>query len=390
MRDVVIIGVGMHPFGRWGTKTDVEMGVEATKKAIKDANIRWRDIQAAAVGKVRPGLSDGNVIWKLGGPDGIPIVNVENACATAGSAFRLACQWVAGEFYDICCAVGIDKMPRHFITQFSDTEDEDFWRFRLGGITNPSYWAMDCNRYAHKHGISFEQMTDALVEVSVKNKKHGAMNPNAYFQKETTPEEVLKSPMVAYPLRQFMICTPDEGAAAAIVTTKEMAKKLGIKKLISVAGFQLGSTVFGAPSAEVVDMAFQPKGNAPTVTAHTAKLAFEQAGMGPKDIDMVELQDTCAWNEIEYFEDMGFCKPGEAPSLIKKGETAIGGKIPVNPDGGLLCKGEPPGASQLGQIHEIVLQLRGEAGPRQIEKARTGLCHVYGGQGNASVVILKS
>ena len=204
MREVVIAGVGIHRFGRWGDKTDLEMGLEAVQKALNDANMRWRDIQAAACGKVSVGMSPGNDIWALGGTTGIPIVNCENACATGGSAFRLACQWVAGGFYDICCAVGIDKMPRSFITAQSDTKDKDFWRWRLVGLSNPSYWAMDCNRYANKYGLSFEEMTDILVKVVEKNRKQGASNPNAWYQKEVTPEEVLNSPMVAFPLRQFI------------------------------------------------------------------------------------------------------------------------------------------------------------------------------------------
>ena len=390
MREIAIAGIGMHRFGRWGDKTDLELGLDASKKALKDAGMKWRDIQAMACGKVTAGMSEGNDIWALGGATGIPIVNLENACATAGSALRLACQWVAGGFYDICLAVGIDKMPRHFITVQSPSEDDDYWRWRLAGISNPSYWAMDCNRYIHKHGMTVEKMTDVLVKIAVKNKKHGAMNPNAWYQKEVTPEEVLKSPMVAYPIRQYMICTPDEGGAAAVVTTKEIAKKYANgRPIITVAAYQLGSKVYGAPSAEVIDLSFNPIGDAPSVTTHTAKRAFEQAGIGPEDIDLVELQDTCAWNEVEYFEDMGFCKPGEGPSLIVKGETSLGGTLPVNLDGGLISKGEPPGASQLAQVHEIVLQLRGTAGPRQVEGAKVGLCHVYGGHGNASVVILK-
>lgn len=383
MREAVIAGVGMHRFGRWGDKTADEMAVEAIHKALDDANIEWNEVQAAAAGSTKNGF--GNMMWMLGGATGIPIVNVNNACATAGSALRLAYQWVAAGFYDTCVAVGTDKFPRHFITVIGEEKDEDYWRWRLTGTSNPGYWAMDCNRYMEKYGLT----EDTLVRIAIKNKKHGALNPNAWYQKEVTAEQVLASPMVARPLRQFMVCTPDEGAAAAVVTTKKIAEERANRPHVKIATCQLASRVYGAPAADSMDLSYNPGGNAPTVSRLAATRAYEEAGIGPEDLDVVELQDATSWNEIEYMEDLMLAPVGEAPRMIDAGETALGGRLPINPSGGLLSRGEPPGASQLAQIHEITLQLRGEAGPRQVEGAKTGLCHAYGGFGNASVVILK-
>jgi acetyl-CoA C-acetyltransferase len=385
MRDVVIAGVGMHRFGRWGDKTDLTMGAEAIFEALEDANMEWNDIQAAACGKVRAGGAPGNLIWDQAGANGIPIVNVHNACATAGSALRLCYQWVAAGFYDVCCAVGIDKMPRHFITTITDEKDQDYWRWALVGAPNPGYWAMDCVSYMAKYGLTEE----TLVNIAVQNKKHGSLNPKAWYQKEVTREQVMKSPMVNYPLRQFMICTPDEGAAAAIVTTKEIAKKHTNRPLVNIAACELASKVYGAPQGDSVELSFNPVGNAPAVSTVAATRAYEKAGLGPKDLDVVELQDASAWNQIEYMEAIQLCPQGEAPKMIDSGNTTFGGKLPINTSGGLLCRGEPPGASQLAQIYEITLQVRGDAGPRQVEGAKVGLCHVYGGFGNSSVVILK-
>lgn len=374
----------MHRFGRWEDKTDLDMAFEAVTEALEDAGIAWNEVEAVAAGRVRAGSVPGNRLWAMGGASGIPIVNVENACATGGSALRLARQWVSAGFHDICVAVGMDKMPRHFITTITDEKDFDYWRWRLTGIPNPGYWAMDCNRYMAKYGMT----TDTLVKVAVKNKKHGAMNPKAWYQKEVTPDEVLASPMVVDPLRQFMICTPDEGAAAAVVTTRDIATR-SARPPVQILAAQLASRVHGAPAADSVDLAYTPSGTGLPVTTLAARHAYEEAGVGPADLDVVELQDASAWNEVEYMEALELCGEGEAPALIESGETEIGGRLPINPSGGLLARGEPPGASQLGQVYEVVQQLRGEAGSRQVTDARLGLCHVYGGFGNSSVLILK-
>lgn len=385
MRDAVIAGVGMHRFGRWDDKTDLDLAYEAIVEALADAGIEWAEVQAAAAGKVKAGSVAGNRVWAMGGATGIPIVNVENACATAGSALRLCCQWVSAGFYDICVAVGMDKMARHFMTTISPEKDFDYWRWALTGIPNPGYWAIDCNRYMARYGMT----SDTLVQVAVKNKKHGALNPKAWYQKEVTPEQVLASPMVVEPLRQFMICTPDEGAAAAVVTTREIARARSSRPPVTVAATQLASRVHGSPAADSVDLAYTPVPDATPVSTLAARRAYEEAGVGPSDLDVVELQDASAWNEIEYMEALELCGPGEAPDMVASGATTLGGRLPINPSGGLLSRGEPPGASQLGQIYEMVQQLRGDAGPRQVDGAQVGLCHVYGGFGNSSVIILK-
>ncbi len=385
MREPVIAGVGMHRFGRWGDKTDHQMALESIYEALDDAGLAWNDVQAVACGRTMPGGGPGNLVWAMGGANGIPIVNLHNACATGGSALRLCCQWVSAGFHDVALAVGMEKLPRHFIKAITAEKDADYWRWTLTGTSNPGYWAMDCNRYMAEHGLT----VDTLVRVAVKNKKHGALNPKAWYQKEVTPEQVLASPMVVDPLRQFMVCTPDEGAAVAVVTTREIAAAHSPHPPISVAASELATRVYGAPAADSIDLSYNPVGNAPPVTTVAAQRAYEAAGLGPEDLDVVELQDASAWNEIEYMEALGLCGVGEAPAMVDSGATGLGGRLPINPSGGLLARGEPPGASQLGQIYEMVQQLRGDAGPRQVQGAQVGLCHVYGGFGNASVVILK-
>jgi acetyl-CoA acetyltransferase len=186
-----------------------------------------------------------------------------------------------------------------------------------------------------------------------------------------------------------MICTPDEGAAAAVVTTRAIARARSGRRPVTVAAAQLASRVHGSPASDSVDLAYTPAPDALPVTTLAARRAYEEAGVGPSDLEVVELQDASAWNEIEYMEALDLCGPGEAPALVASGATALGGRLPINPSGGLLSRGEPPGASQLGQVYEMVLQLRGDAGPRQVEGARVGLCHVYGGFGNSSVLVLK-
>ncbi len=382
MRDVAIIGVGIHPFGRFPGKEFTDIGQVAVLGAIKDAGISWKDVQAAFCGHMTSGAAAGHRVLSRVGMTGIPIVNVENACASGGSALRLATQAVATGLYDMALALGMEKMPRGFMAMTS----YDRWQMLQGLAINPIGMALNTRWHMDTYGTTALQ----LAKVSVKSHKNGALNPNAMYRKELSLEEIMNSPMVCDPLRLLMLCAPDEGAAAAIVTTRQIARKY-TNKPVFVAAAQLGSPLYGTTFGTIAagGSAGSARMSAPEVSVVTAKKAYEQAGLGPQDLSCVELQDTEPGSEIIYTEQLGLCRPGEGGKLIDEGATEITGRIPVNTSGGLIAKGEPVGASSLGQVHELVLQLRGEAGPRQVAGAKVGLSHTVGAGGNCSVVILK-
>ena len=379
MREVSIVGVGIHKFGRFGEKPFTEIGVEAALMALKDANMAWGKIQAAFCSRVNlPSTTGLRVLTQLG-RTGIPIVDVEAACAAGGAALRQAHMLVASGFCDYAMAIGVEKMPRGFI----DPEMlYDKWQVHVGLSQIPMYWAMRAQRHMYEYGTTVEQMG----MVAVKNHKNSVHNPYAMYQRAFTLEEVLNSAMVCDPIRLLMICAPDEGAAAVIVCPSQEAHKWSSKPIKiaacvhKIALYPHTSAPAYTGSAKVVS---------PFITEYAANAAYEEAGLGPEDLDVVELQDTEAHNEIEATEYLGLCSEGGGGALVESGATEIGGRIPVNPSGGLISKGEPIGASHLGQVFEIVTQLRGQAGERQVDGAKVGLCHVLGAGGNCAITILK-
>lgn len=377
MRDVYAIGVGLHRFGRFGDKDVIEIGREAVVNAIKDASISWREVEAAYCGTVFAGPMAGNKVLARVGLTGLPIMNIEDACASGGAALRAAFQAIAGGFCDVALAFGFEKMPKGFIAG-----NEDDWFAGLGLAVNPQYFALK----ARWHMANFGTTEDQLVRVSVKNHRNGARNPYAMYQKEMSFEEIANSAMVNDPLRLLMLCAPNEGGAAIILSTKEVAMR-HTTKLIRLSAAILKSPVYG--TAEVPHMSLSARVEAPTVTMTASKEAFETAGVGPEDLDLVELQDTDSASEIIYTEELGLCARGEGGVLLDEGATEIGGRIPINVSGGLLSKGEPLGASALAQVAEVIWQLRGDAGPRQVPDARVGLTHVYGALGNCSIAVLQ-
>jgi acetyl-CoA acetyltransferase len=304
-------------------------------------------------------------------------MNVENACASGGSALRAAYQAIAGDFCDVALAFGMEKMPRGFIAG-----NPNDWFAVMGLAVNPQYFALKARWHMANFGTSEEQ----LVQVSVKNHRNGALNPFAMYRKEMTFDEIANSPMVNDPLRLLMLCAPNEGGAAILLGTKEIAKQY-TTNLIKLAAAVLDSPLYG--TVEVPHISVSARVEAPTVTMTAAKEAYDSAGIGPEDLDLVELQDTDSASEIIYSEELGLCERGEGGKLLDEGATAINGRIPVNPSGGLLSKGEPLGASALAQVAEVVWQLRGDAGARQVKDARVGLTHVYGALGNCAVSVLQ-
>jgi acetyl-CoA acetyltransferase len=392
MEDVVVVGIGSHPWGKFPEKSFVDLGAHAVRAALQDAGLEWTDIPAVVSGIFVWGGTDalnaGSAIAGRMGETGIPIVNVFNMCATATSAFRSAYHVVASGEQDMCMAIGVDVSPPGFFGFMGkpDPADGDYLRFRLVGITNPGYWAMEARKRMEQYGTTERHFALAKVACS----KHGSLNPGALYKKVYTEEEVLASPLVCDPLRLFEICATRDGAAAVILCTRERANQL-IGKPVTVAGVGLGSSLFGDPTLRLGTLSSPYHGEAPLLSESytSAQMAYRMAGIGPEDVDFVEVPDNSSWHYLQYLETLGLCEPGEADFLLEKGETMIGGRLPVCPSGGASSTGEAISAQGLLQICELVTQLRDEAGARQVEGARVGLAQTYGQLGNSSTAILK-
>jgi acetyl-CoA acetyltransferase len=394
MREVAVIGVGFHDWGKFPDKTFVDLCAVAIKEALKSANIKWSQIPCLVAGLT--GLAPGTQKFNVGpaiagrlGETGIPIVNVFNMCATATGAFRVAHHIVASGEQDICMVVGTDISPKGFFGFVADPyeKDTDYLRYKVLGLTNPCYWAMECRKRMELYGTTERH----LAKVKVACSKHGSLNPRALYKKVYTEEEVLASAMVCDPLRLYEICATRDGAAAAILCSAEKARQY-TSKPVTVAGVGMGSSLYGDStlrlgflSAPVGD------GTVPLLSEsyQSAQMAYKMAGIGPEDIDMVELPDNSSWHYLQYLETLGFCGPGEADKLLDDGQTLIGGRLPVCPSGGIASFGEAVAAQGLLQIIELVIQLRGEAGQRQVKNAKVGMAQTYGQMGNSASAILK-
>jgi acetyl-CoA acetyltransferase len=324
------------------------------------------------------------------GETGIPIININNACATAGTVMTVAGMILASGAADIVLAVGADKSAKGFFPFLPVYHNEpipsnDTLRWKMG-LPNPMYWALECRKKMIKYGVT----DNHLAKVKVATSKHGVLNPKARYRKVYSIEEVLNSPMVTDPLRLLEICATSDGAGAIVLCTKEKAKKYTTKP-ITVAASAIGSPLYGDPTARIPVVSFLPKPGIPIISESyvAATRAYEQAGIGPKDVDFVEVPDNSSWHYLQYLETMGFCKEGEAHHLLDRGETMIGGKIPVCPSGGFSSFGEATMAQGFAQVYEMVLQLRGQCKDRQVEGAKVGMSEVYGAAGNNAAVILK-
>ncbi|HYM17991.1 MAG TPA: thiolase family protein [Micropepsaceae bacterium] len=362
MNGVSVVGVGMIPFGKYPEKNIADLGWPAVKAAIKDAGIEGRRIEAVYSGTARGGAMVGQRIMGRLGLAGLPIVNVENACSSSSSALAQAVIAVGSGAYDVALVIGVEKL-----TKFGGGTlplDEDDWEVRLG-LSMPALYAMRAQRYMHDYGVKLEQ----VAAVSVKNRHNGALNPDAQMRKEVSVAEVLASRMVADPFTLLQCCPTGDGAAAIILASDKVARQIR-RDAISVRGSHLTSGRFMAGFRDMTS---------PEITVRGAKESFEEAGLGPSDIDVAEVHDAFSIAELLYYEAFGFCPRGEGAAFLESGATKIGGKIPINPSGGLLAKGHPVGATGAAQVVEIVRQLRGEAGARQVEGAKVGLTHATGG-----------
>ncbi|MEU1370902.1 thiolase family protein [Streptomyces sp. NPDC005803] len=382
MTEAVIIGVGLHPFGRFAGKSAMDMGADAVRLALADANTTWPEVQGGYIGSHEVANPDA-IVGRLG-LTGAPLRGVFNGCATAGTAVAMAARAIETGEHDLTIAIGMDKHPRGAFAADPAVAGIPSWYGQTGLFLTTHFFGMKINRYMHDHGISHE----TLARVAAKNFANASKNEKAWRRTALSPEEILASPVLNYPLRQYMYCGPDEGAAAVVMCRADQAHKY-TSTPIRVRASSLRSRRLGA--FEVQSPSFPVGEGAPSPTVDASQAAYEAAGIGPEDVDVAQLQDTDAGSEIIHMAENGLCKDGEQERLIAEGATKIGGRLPVNTDGGLLGNGEPIGASGLRQIHEIVHQLRGTAGSRQIPGTpRVGYTHLYGAPGVSAVTILST
>lgn len=377
-RPVYIAGISITKWGFYPEVESYEYASDAIRDALGDAGMEWNDVQAVFSGSVYQGTTSGHKVIKEVGRTGIPIVNVENACSSSSSAFRLAFQQVATEIYDVVLVLGMEKNPRGPIPSTAFRP----WELQLGFNFHPANYAIQTSKYMAKTGASEKDIS----LVTVKNRRNAALNPNARFQTPVTLEEVLASRMVAPPLRLLHCCPLADGAAAAVICSADRLKSRN--RAINIATSVLTSAVYGeeyVPGGTVGSVKFPPEEN---LVELSARQAYEVSGLGPEDMDVVQAYDTVSPSELWDLEELGFCGHGEAPRLLREGAFDLNGRIPVNTDGGLMGRGHPMGATGLAQIAEVVLQLRGEAGPRQVKGAKVGLAHAMGAGPNSSVTIL--
>ena len=367
MTDAYIVGVDMIKFGRFPDKTVPQLGAEAALMALDDCGLQIQDMEALYCGNLgQASAMVGQRVLQEIGQTGIPVVNVSNACATGATAFREAWASVKAGLYDCVLAVGVEQMGKGLLGGAGGKTGIPKEGL-LGSGTMPAVFAEAGMEHARKHGTTFEQ----FAKVSVKNHHHSTLNPKAMYQIETPLEEVMNAEMISYPNTKLMCSVNVDGSAAAVICSESKAKELGLmKRAIKVRASVLTSDPWQERDLVMPDVN--------SCTRKAAKAAYEMAGIGPEDVDLVELHDCFATAEILHYENLGLCGDGEAGKLIDDGDVALGGRIPVNVSGGLLSKGHPLGATGIANIYEVSTHLRGEAGARQVEGAKIGLTHVIG------------
>ena len=392
MRDVAVVGLGMHPWGKFAEKSVQQLCRVAVDAALKDAGVAWREIEAVSAASSRFsggrgwGLNGNDVIDDMGAT-GIPVYNLSAGCAAGGNAFNIGTMLVASGQHDMVLVVGGEKMPKGFIqtSGVEETTDPEYLRQICIGVPGPTFWAFMCRRRMADHGTTEEQ----LAKIAVKARQIAVHNPNARFRKATTVEEVMGSALVSFPLRLFEICPVSDGAAAVVICSAEKARKLTTKPLW-VAASAIATARFDDGIPRGLAGAVPADGKAyHSEAAAAVRKAMEKAAIGPDGIDLIELQDNTVFYELSFPEEWGFCKPGEAEHLLESGQTMPNGRMPINPSGGFISFGEATTAQGLFQICEVGWQLRGEAGGRQVPDAKVGLAQTLGLGGNGSASILK-
>jgi len=392
MRQVAVVGAGMTRFGKHQDRSMKDLAREAVENALQTAGIEKEAIEAAAVGNAVAGLITGQecirgqVVLREMGIGGIPVINTENACASSSTAFHLAWLYVASGMYDTVLAVGMEKLfhpdkKKTFtaIGSAIDLELADEFARQMSGeqaigagesrSVFMDYYANLARAHMARYGTTREQ----FARIAAKNHTNGSLNPHAQFQTPRTVEDILAAPLIAEPLTRMMCSPIGDGAAAVVITTAEKARQITAKPVFV--------------RASIVASSQQHSTDEPGIVTNAAKKAYKMAGIGPDEVQVVEVHDATAPAELIVYEELGLCRPGEGGQMIDDGVTKLGGRVPVNPSGGLLAKGHPVGATGVAQISEIFWQLRGEAGKRQVPGAKVGLTENGGGVlGNENAV----
>ena len=363
-RGVAVIGGGSTVFGKFPQRSCEDLGREAVLAAIEDAGVRPRNIGFASCATVFGGYCMGQRVLKEAGIAGIEIVNVENACAGGATAFREAWLRIATGQVDVAMAIGVESMTTSAVAGKLIEPPRDDLDGQLG-LTVPIFFALMMKRHMEDCGTTLEQ----AAEVSVKNHRHGALNPYSQYRKELSVEEILSSRMISEPLTLLQCCPSTDGAAATVLCAANIAGRFTSRPmLVAASALRSGDYLYRWRDATYSDMSHG-----------AAEQAYEMAGCGPGDIDCIELHDPFTICELMHYEDLGLCARGEGGKLIESGATRLGGRIPVNPSGGLLSKGHPLSATGVAQVAECLWQLRSVAGSRQVPGARVALTQVVGG-----------
>ncbi|MEU8325037.1 lipid-transfer protein [Nonomuraea sp. NPDC048881] len=389
---VVVLGAGMHPWGKWG-RPFAEYGVAAARAALRDAGVAWTDVQyvvgADTIRNGYPGFVAGATYAQALGWTGARIASCYAACASGAQAVDIARTRIMAGLCDVALVVGADSTPKGFFKPVGGDrhDDPDWLRFRLLGATNPAYFGL----YARRRMALYGSTADDFAAVKVKNARAGSLNPMARYRRPVTAEEVLASPMVADPLRLMDICATSDGGAAVVLASRAYARRLGATAPVRLAAVSTVTPTFPNTILELPNFATESCAAVPAperpFRAAIAHAAYEEAGLGPEDVSFAEVYDLSTALELDWVEDVGLCPPGEADKLLRAGETALGGRVPVNPSGGLASFGEAIPAQAIAQLCELTYQLRGAAGGRQVPGARVGLAVNQGLFGHGSAIV---
>ena len=394
MEDIAILGAGMHTRGKWG-RIFVDYGSVAAKKALDDARVEWSEVGfisgAITVRCGYPGYVAGSTMARALGFNGTQVASSYAACASGATALSVARGQILSGACDVALVVGADTTPDGFLAPNAGTrtDDTDWLRFHMVGATNPVYFGLHARRRMELYGATQEDF--ALVKV--KNSKHAVFNQNARFNKEYALEDVYNSPVVSDPLRLLEICTTSDGGAAVVVSSLDYAKSIGVSDPVRISAIALNTPTYPDPLIDLPYLATDSSASTPPSETgfkeSIGKYVYEEAGVGPEDVDVAEVYDLASSMELDWYEQLGFCQPGEAETLLRDGSTSIGGRIPVNPSGGLGAFGEAVPAQAIAQVCEVNWQLSQRAGNRQVEGARIGITANQGLFGHGSSVLLR-
>ena len=394
MKEIAVLGVGMHPWGKWG-RNFTEYGVAAARDALADARVDYADVGfvsgAVTVRCGYPGYVAGSTFARALGFTGAQLASSYSACASGTTALQVARGQILSGACDVALVVGADTTPKGFFAPHAGDrpDDIDWLRFHLVGATNPVYFGLHARRRMDLYGAT----TDDFAMVKVKNSRHGAHNPNARFTKEYGLDDVRNSPVVSDPLRLLDICATSDGGAAMVVSSMEWARSHGHRNPVRVAGISTVSPTYPDPVIDLpylaADSVADPSAPLVGFKESIGARAYDEAGLGPDDVDVAEVYDLSSAMELDWYEQLGFCDAGEAERLLRDGDTAIGGRLPVNPSGGLGAFGEAVPAQAIAQVCELTWQLRGAAGARQVDGARVGITVNQGLFGHGSSVIVR-